>query len=243
MHMAPAPRVQQPVMARPHAHAVKPRKSVKMAAQATKGPANATQANRPAAPAAAAHDPAAGGESPAHLGAMMAMSHGLGLSPLGGLAAYSMLRAHHSHYWPRYRHYYPWYNNAYARNRLLRLQRLIADLNYLSPGATVSSAQRNVFHRDLMAVAQGPARPMSQPVHQLSNGLVTALPQRTRPLLNTRQLAFDLETVMNRSHLPPAQVTQAIGSAEAILKQSGINPTTLQSLVSQMRLVGLGQTP
>jgi hypothetical protein len=75
---------------------------------------------------------------------------------------------------------------------------------------------------------------------QLSQHLIEFLPQRRSPILNTERLALDLETVMNGGRLNPALVNRSLGSAQSILRLTGVPQAGIQSVVSDMRSIGSG---
>jgi hypothetical protein len=78
-------------------------------------------------------------------------------------------------------------------------------------------------------------------VQQLSGGLISHLPNRRTPSLNTQRLALDLEAVMNGSRLPAARVNQAIRSAQAILRSSGVPQAGIQALGADLRAIGFSR--
>ena len=128
--------------------------------------------------------------------------------------------------------------NSTANNRMMHLSRLVRDLNTLTVGYAARPNDRNILRSDLMGVAQGGIRPPSQAVQQLTSGLISHLPSRRTPFLNTERLALDLEAVMNGSRLPPARINQAIGSAQSILRSSGVPQAGIQALSADLKAVG-----
>jgi hypothetical protein len=128
--------------------------------------------------------------------------------------------------------------SSQALNRMRRLQRLIADLDALSPGTAASPLQQTALRNDLQALAPGSYRTNRGSVQNLAGGLATALPQRSRRLLDTARLAGDLEVVVNAAHLPAGQVSRAVGDAHTVLRSSGVGQSHLQGLVLAMRSVG-----
>ena len=130
------------------------------------------------------------------------------------------------------------HRNTMVSNRIMRLSRPWRDLNTLRVGYAASPSDRNILRNDLMGVAQGGIRPPSPAVQQLSGGLISNLPTRRTPFMNTERLALDLEAVMNGSRLPPARVNQAITSAESILRSSGVPQAGIQALDADLRTIG-----
>jgi hypothetical protein len=118
-----------------------------------------------------------------------------------------------------------------------RLARLINDLNTLTPGAVIPVVMTNRLRGDLMGVAYGPFRPPSPAVQKLSADLITILPTRRIPLLNTAQLARAMEVVMNGGSAGGPQIVEAIGSAHAVMQVSGVSPQGIQTITADLRLV------
>jgi hypothetical protein len=164
------------------------------------------------------------------------------LLPFGaqsGLALSNGYHAHRSYYGSRsgFRGY-GYRGSSLVSARMRNLARLVRDLNTLTVGSVPPLNDRNILRNDLMAVAQGGMRPPSASVSQLSQSLVTYLPQRKIPLLNTERLALNLETVMNGGRLNAGSVNRAISSSESILRSTGLPQPGLQALNTAMRTVG-----
>jgi hypothetical protein len=132
-------------------------------------------------------------------------------------------------------------NSSMANNRMMRLSRLVRDLNTLTVGYSASPNDRNVLRNDLMGVTQGGIRPPSATVQQLSGGLISHLPSRRTPFINTERLALDLEAVMNGSRLAPARVNQAISSAQSVLRSSGVPQAGIQALSADLKAIGFSR--
>jgi hypothetical protein len=158
-----------------------------------------------------------------------------------GLSLYHGYHAYRNYYGSGYgrgRRGYGYRNSSMVSARMRHLARLVRDLNTLTVGYAASPAERNILRSDLMAVAQGGYRPPPPAVFQLSGDLITHLPRRQIRLLNTEQLALDLEAVMNGSRLSPARVNQAISSAQLILRASGVPQAGIQALSTDLRSIG-----
>jgi hypothetical protein len=75
---------------------------------------------------------------------------------------------------------------------------------------------------------------------QLSQHLIEFLPQRRIAMLNTERLALDLEAVMNGGRLNSALANRAIGSAQSILRVTGVPQAGIESVVSDLRSIRSG---
>jgi hypothetical protein len=128
--------------------------------------------------------------------------------------------------------------SSYGSARMTRLARLVRDLNTLTVGYVAPPTDTTILRRDLNALTQGTLRPPSAQVSQLTRDLISQLPRRKVPLLNTEQLALDLEEVMNGSRLKLAQVNSAINSARSIFRSSGLSQPAIENLTKDMRSVG-----
>lgn len=131
------------------------------------------------------------------------------------------------------RRFYP------VRNRvnvaMLRLRKLIADLDALTPRSQPSQIQRNMLRLDLMAVSEITPRPSSATVQSLADHLASALPRRTTPMLDTADLAGDLKAVMNTPRLGAMQVQQAIAESQQLLKLSGVPRAEIDTITTDLR--------
>jgi hypothetical protein len=144
-------------------------------------------------------------------------------------------------------------NNSMYFAQMRRVSRLASDLNMLSRGAgmgngagagTAASAGMG-FHSnmttrirgDLMGVVFSNGTPPYQAVHQLAADLVTHLPNRNTPMMNSGQLARDLMVVMNGSGQNAGQLQSAIGSAHSVLNMSGVHAQGTQTIVNDMGMV------
>lgn len=118
---------------------------------------------------------------------------------------------------------------------MLKLRKLIADLDSLSPGLVTNAMHKNVIRGDLSRLIRGGNRMNSAGVQNIALGLVDALPARKNQALNTARLAGDLESVVNGSRLPAGQFLNAVRDAEGLLRASGAPPAKLQTLDTAMR--------
>jgi hypothetical protein len=159
-----------------------------------------------------------------------------------GLALYHGYHANRSYYGNgRGNRGYGNRNSSMVNNRMMRLSRLVRDLNTLTVGYAASPNERNILRNDLMGVTQGGIRPPTPAVQQLSSGLISHLPSRRTPFMNTERLALDLEAVMNGSRLPLARVNQAINSAQSILRSSGVPQAGIQAISADLKAIGFWQ--
>ncbi len=130
-------------------------------------------------------------------------------------------------------------NNSMYFAQMRRLSQLANDLSMLSRGGGVgvSSKMTSRIRGDLIGVVFGNGAPPYQMVHQLSMDLVTHLPNRTTPMINSGQLARDLMVVMNGSGHNISQIQSAVGSAHSVLNMSGVNARGTQTIVNDMGMV------
>jgi hypothetical protein len=158
-----------------------------------------------------------------------------------GLALYHGYHAYRNYYGSGYGRGYRGYgyrNSPVVNSRMRHLAKLVRDLNTLTVGYVATPAERNILRNDLMAVAPGGSRPPSGAVLQLSGNLISHLPSRQVPMLNTERLALDLEAVMNGSRLPSARVNNAISSAQSILRASRVPHAGIQALSADLKSIG-----
>jgi hypothetical protein len=119
------------------------------------------------------------------------------------------------------------------------LARLIRDLNMLSIGYNAPPSDRQILRNDMMSLVQGGVRPSAPTVLQLSEHLIEYLPRRRVPLLNTERLALDVEAAMNGGRTNAGRVNQAVGSAQGLLRSSGVPQAGIQTIAADLRLIGM----
>jgi hypothetical protein len=171
------------------------------------------------------------------------MSHlygGYGYSTYGGSNVSH--RLHGAGYGSRYNssRYYGTSNNSMYFAQMRRLSQLVNALNSLSRGSTASATHAARLRGALMGVVVNNGQPPFQAVNQLSTDLVTHLPNRTTPILNTGQLARDLMIAMNASGQNLGQVQHAVNSAHSVLDMSGVNQQGVQRIGTDMMMVASG---
>jgi hypothetical protein len=141
------------------------------------------------------------------------------------------------------RHYYPayygtGYNNA---NQVTPAQRhfnkLVHDLDTLSPRYQVAESHRIGLKNDLMAVVQGYGRPSTTMVSQLSHNLANSMTRRQSQAINTQALAEGLQVVMNSSHFNKVQVDSVIAQSQNYLREGGFSANDIQMVASDMHAV------
>jgi hypothetical protein len=141
------------------------------------------------------------------------------------------------------RQYYPrYYAGGYGNiNQISPVQRhfdkLVHDLDSLSPRYQVAESHRIGLKNDLMAVVQGYGRPSTSVVSQLSHNLANAMTRRQSQAINTRALAEGLQVVMNSSHFNKVDVDSAIAQSQNYLREGGFSPIDIQTVGSDMHAV------
>jgi hypothetical protein len=147
----------------------------------------------------------------------------------------------HHNYSPH--HYYPQYYGSgyYNTNQITPAQRhfnrLVHDLDMLSPHFQVAESHRIGLKNDLMAVVQGYGRPSSSVVSQLSHNLASAMTRRQSQAINTMQLATGLQVVMNSSHFSKVDVDSVITQSQNYLREGGLNANDIQMVAADMHAV------
>jgi hypothetical protein len=149
---------------------------------------------------------------------------------------------HSVHYNYAPHHYYPqYYGSGYYSNQITPAQRhfnkLVQDLDMLSPRFQVAESHRIGLKNDLMAVVQGYGRPSTPVVSQLSHNLADAMTRRQSQAINTRALAQGLQVVMNSPHFSKVDVDSAIAMSQNYLREGGLNPNDIQAVAVGMHTV------
>jgi hypothetical protein len=115
--------------------------------------------------------------------------------------------------------------------------KLVADLDSLSPQFAIADTHRNTLKGDVMAVAEGTHRPDATTVQHLSQHLADAMTRRKSQVINTAMLAGDIRLIVNSGPLPKAQVDQAIAQTQHVLKEGGFRQADIQTVVADMHAV------
>lgn len=124
--------------------------------------------------------------------------------------------------------------------RMRRLARLMNDLDNLIPGVAPAPARVAELRDHLNAVVYAKDRPAPQFVAKLANDLAGTIPSRNVPMLNTGQLAADLERVVNAGAESPAQLQDAIESVRRELWHSGVSDRGILLIVADLRTLTSG---
>ena len=122
-----------------------------------------------------------------------------------------------------------------ARLRLQRLMRIRRDLEGLKPGATPTQAQVDHLGADLMAIAEGPARPGKAPVRALAINLAEAMGRRRSGPFNSAGMALYLGELMNGAGTSRANFKPALARGTALLRAAGIGPPDAEVLTDGFR--------
>ena len=122
-----------------------------------------------------------------------------------------------------------------VRARHQRLMRIKRDLDGMRPGTTPSQAQRARLSGDLMAVAEGPARPGQAPVRHLAANLAEAMGRRRPGRLNSAGMALYLGELMNGAGTAPANFRPALARGTSLLRAAGIPPADAEVLAGDFR--------
>jgi hypothetical protein len=131
--------------------------------------------------------------------------------------------------------FYHHYNGTSAAQR--HLQKVITDLDTLSPGFSVGPYHQNVLRNDLMALTTAGRRPSYAVVEHLAGDLAVSLARRGSPAINTHQMAVALRAVVNGGHLPGWETDRAISYSHDLMVQGGMNYADVQAVVSDMHAV------
>lgn len=128
-------------------------------------------------------------------------------------------------------------------DRMRRLARLMNDLDQLVPGRAPSSSQVDRLRGDLDAVLYAKEKPSAPVVQKLAIDLARVVPVRNVPMLNTGQIARDLEVIMNAGRVSPVQIQDAISSVRHQLWHSGVSDRGILLIASDLRLLASGDAP
>ena len=107
---------------------------------------------------------------------------------------------------------------AAQQQLLIRLQTDMASIR-TNPA---TPEQKRKLAQDLMALAQGPAKPTLAAADKLANDLAAALAQHPLSAANRARLAQELDAVINPSKYPQAKMQAIFEDVQAIFQASGV---------------------
>jgi len=162
--------------------------------------------------------------------------------PMAYGAGYHGGQHHYGHRSNRYPHYR---NTSYRGTNANQgmspaerhYQKVVSDLDSLPPRFQVADAHRNTLKGDMAAMIEGNPKPDAPAVQKLAHNLADAMTRRKNLAIDTADLAGDLRVVLNGHHLPKSEVDEAIQRSHAILKDAGIPPADLRTVVADMHAV------
>ena len=132
--------------------------------------------------------------------------------------------------------------DAQLQAELKHLIKLKADLDVLAQGGQPTQEEKDVLRRDLLAVIEkGANRPAPEPLGELTSSLADVVSRKKRAPLNTEQLAYDLDVVMNSPLATPAEVGRAIGDGQSLLHLAGIGRKDVETLAGRMKAVAMNR--
>jgi hypothetical protein len=117
------------------------------------------------------------------------------------------------------------------------LQKLVRDLDSITPNRSMTQAHKNVFSRDLIAVVDRGPVPNPSGVQTLANDLVDTMARRKSPTIDTTDLAWALKAVMNSGHLENVHVSEAIAQSQAILGNGGAQQADIKTVTTDLKMI------
>jgi hypothetical protein len=119
------------------------------------------------------------------------------------------------------------------------LEKLREDLEGIAATKPATTAQKSTLSSDLMAVSEGPIKPTSDHLHQLSDHLADHLAGHQALKSHAGQLALDLKTVLNGAKLGKDDINQAIYGGQDILRTAGVGNEPIKTISKDLTDIAL----
>lgn len=117
------------------------------------------------------------------------------------------------------------------------LAKVKADLAAIQANSPVSSTQKVVLAKDLLASAQGASKPSLATVTSLADSLAAAFVEKPLPEAHRNRLVSDLAVVLNPAKYTAAQMQAVYGDIQALFQVNGMKRNDAIKIVDQVKAV------
>jgi hypothetical protein len=111
------------------------------------------------------------------------------------------------------------------------------DLATVAVGAAVSTEQKQLITRDLLAMAQG-AKPSPASVSKLAEKLTSACAEKQLSAASRTRLAQDLDAVLNPAKYPQAKWDAIYADVQAIFQDNSLSRKNAMAIAEEARAIG-----
>jgi hypothetical protein len=110
------------------------------------------------------------------------------------------------------------------------------DLAAIATGSILSTEQKQLLTRDLLAMAQG-AKPSPAAVSRLAEKLAAACAEKQLPAASRARLAVDLDAILNPAKYPQAKWDAIYADIQAIFQDNSASRKTAMAIAEEAKTV------
>ena len=117
------------------------------------------------------------------------------------------------------------------------LARLQANLAAIKTNSIVSADQKQRLTQDLMATAQGPAKPSPATAGKLAADLAAAFAEKPLSTTDRSRIAQNLNAVLNPGNIPSAQMEEIVADVQSVLQKRGVSQLVAGTVAADLKAV------
>jgi hypothetical protein len=124
-----------------------------------------------------------------------------------------------------------------SADQLQLIDHLGTDLTSIKPGDTVTADQKQQLQTDFLTLAKGVAKPSHDLVKKLADDLSAGLADKNVSTAKQKELARDINVVVNSVRLSAAQVQTFVAGAQNLLKNASVPDAGVQAIVADLNAI------
>jgi hypothetical protein len=117
------------------------------------------------------------------------------------------------------------------------IDRLGTDLTAIKPGDSVTADQKQQLQTDFLTLAKGVAKPSKELTKKLADDLAAGLADKNVSTAKQKELARDINVVVNSVRLSSAQVQTFVTSAQTLLKNANVPDAAVQTITADLNAI------
>ncbi len=124
-----------------------------------------------------------------------------------------------------------------SADQLQLIDHLGTDLTAIKPGDSVSADQKQQLQTDFLTLAKGVAKPSKDLTKKLADDLSAGLADKNVSTAKQKELARDINVVVNSVRLSAAQVQTFVTGAQNLLKNASVPDAAVQAIVADLNAI------
>lgn len=117
------------------------------------------------------------------------------------------------------------------------IDRLGTDLTAIKPGDAPTADQKQQLQTDFLTLAKGVAKPSKELTKKLAEDLAAGLADKNVSTAKQKELAKDINVVVNSVRLSTAQVQIFVTSAQTLLKNASVPDAAVQTITADLNAI------